>query len=179
MNIGSVFSFKLSAASLSNSTQSLSQASSPALQSLEEDSKFNRGFEFALKNILNGKFDEAVIDGLVNPKFDSEGYLRNDQGDIKDRNNNLIAQRAFPELKNLNLSPSDAEVLKRLFQINSKNQQFAKEAQLNLNAISFALKNILNGKFDEAVIDGLVNPKFDSEGYLRNDQGDIKDRNNN
>ena len=82
-------------------------------------------------------------------------------------------------MKSLNLRLNDAEVLKRLFQINSKNQQFAKETQLNLKAISFALKKILSGNFDEDFIDSLVDPKFDSDGYLVKNRRFIADRNNN
>ena len=172
MNIEPVFRLKASTASFQNATQNVNQASSPVLQSLEEDRKFNRGFEFVLENILNGKFNEAVIDSLVNPKFDNVGDLQKKTGgDSLTIQGDRIRISEFPGLKNLNLTPDDTEILKRLFQINSKNQQFAKETQLNLNAISFALENILNGKFNEAVIDSLVNPKFDNVGDLQKKTG--------
>jgi hypothetical protein len=150
MNI-QVFKFKTSTASFPSALQNLNQAYSPVLQSLEEDRKFNLGFEFALKNILNGKFNEAVIDNLVNPKFDSDGYLlnkRNSRIPVEDQNNKVITQRAFPELKNLNLSPNDAEILKTIQKFCSK-PEFPNEYKKNFSEfLSSGDTNILkNFKF--------------------------------
>ena len=137
MSIGSVFRLKASTASL-NATQKIKPPQ--VLQSLEKDRKFNLGFKFALENILNGKFNEVVIDNLVNPEFDGFDDLQNKAGgDSLTIQGERIGIGAFPGLNNLNLNPSDAKILKELFRINSENQQFAKEAQLNFNAISFLI----------------------------------------
>jgi hypothetical protein len=171
MNI-QVFRLKASTASFQNALQN--QASSPVLQSLEEDRKFNRGFEFVLENILNGKFGEEVIDGLVNPRFNGGDLQSKSGGDARSIDRKRLNLSALPELRNLNLSPNDAEILKNFFQTKFNNQQFAQAAKLNLNAISFGLKNILNGKFDKDVIDSLVNPRFNGGDLQSKSGGDAR-----
>jgi hypothetical protein len=158
-----VFRLKASTASFQNLTQNVNQASSPVLQSLEEDRKFNRGFEFGLENILNGRFNEAVIDSLVNPSFNSDLLVdKNNSASFtnfaRTTGGSAIPKNDLPG--NFNLSPSDAEILKKLFKMNSKNKQDIKDVRSNLNALNLGLNNILKGKLNEAVIDSLVDPTF-------------------
>jgi hypothetical protein len=164
MTIKSVFTLKASTASVQNATQNLNQASSPVLQSLEEDRKFNRGFNVALANVLLGNIGEAVIDSLVNPSFDNNNYLLGkDNKRVLDENRFFIPQ---DNIKNLKLNPNDAEILKKLLQINSENEKNRQEVESNLNAVRSVLANVLRGNIGKAVIDSLVNPSFDNSNYL-------------
>jgi hypothetical protein len=149
MNIGPVFRLKASTASFQNTQQKVeNKASSPVLRSLEEDRKSNLGFEFALKNILNGKFDKDVIDSLVNPRFNGGDLQSKSGGDARSIDGKSLNLSPLPELKSLNLNPNDAEILKTIQKFCSK-PEFPDEYKKNFSEfLSSGDPNILkNFKF--------------------------------